>query len=102
MSEAVRDYMYAPIGVELLNLHNHFRPALHGRGLKMKVNWVVPDGVHVLRSIRSLRMTISSTLQNSPVLAVVDSPFATHAWTKPMAKLDLAYHVHLREPTHGR
>lgn len=60
--EAVRDHVHAAVRVERLHLHHQLGPPLNGRGLKVKVDRVVPDGAYAFGAIRGLRVPIRGAL----------------------------------------
>ena len=102
MSKPVCDHVDPAVRVQLLYLNDDSWPALHGRGLQVEIDRVVPNGAHLRRPVRRLRVPVRGAFKHAPVLPMVDSPFARDACTKPQAAFNFANHVHLGAISRGR
>jgi len=97
VSEPMGDYVHAAVRVEVLYLHHYPRPALHARSLVVNVKRVVPYRGHALFAVRCLGVSVRASLEDSPVLAVVDPKLTADPVAKTCTVLNLADQVNLQE-----
>ena len=89
------NHAHAAYGIGLLNLKDDSRPTLHAGRLVVYVKWVIPHCGCALWGVCRLGVTVGGSLENVPVFAMVDPPFATDARAKPDSKGYLANYMDL-------